>query len=138
MDVIIELILCWIFGLLEGLGEALFQLVIELLAEGVQRIVSATYQSRKPVNHALAFVGYIIYGALAGFISLLFVPHLFIKNETLRMANLLVTPVACGLMMVAIGIVRKRRGQALVGLDTFINGTAFALAMALVRYIWRG
>lgn len=51
-----------------------------------------------------------------------------------RLANLVLTPLAVGLCMSAMGAWRSKRGDALLRIDRFSYGYLFALTMALVRF----
>ncbi len=110
--------------LLQALGEALMELGFHSLAEPF----------RKPPNPWLAALGYAIFGALAGGLSLLvFSAHLTPAGLP-RLANLLLTPLAVGWCMSAMGAWRSKRGDALLRIDRFSYGYLFALTMALVRF----
>jgi hypothetical protein len=77
-----------------------------------------------------------LYGAAAGGVSLL-IPRMFTVPYWLRILNLIVTPVACGFIMAKLGQMRERRGEKTIRIDRFLYGYLFALAMAVVRFIWR-
>lgn len=118
--------------LFQFLGEMLIQLGGELLVEiGIHSMADTL---KKPRHPALSGIGFLLWGALAGGISLMVLPHSAITDPALRQANVLVTPLAVGTVMMLIGRQRARRGQPLVRLDRFGYAFAFALAMALVRY----
>ncbi len=61
-------------------------------------------------------------------------PSLMISSHPLRIVNLIVTPVLSGAAMAAIGQWRRRRDLSLIGLDRFVYGYLFAMAMAIVRF----
>jgi len=94
------------------------------------------FRKHKPGNPFLAGIGYVIFGAAAGFLSLL-LPKFFEAPLGLRILNLIVTPLVCGFMMAKLGQIRERRGDKTLRIDTFFYGFLFALAMAVVRFIWR-
>lgn len=110
--------------LLQALGEALMELGFHSLAEPF----------RKPPNPWLAALGYAIFGALAGGLSLLVFPAHLTPAGLPRLANLLLTPLAVGLCMSAMGAWRSKRGDILLRIDRFSYGYLFALTMALVRF----
>lgn len=110
--------------LLQALGEALMELGFHSLAEPF----------RKPPNPWLAALGYAIFGALAGGLSLLVFPSHLTPAGLPRLANLLLTPLAVGWCMSAMGAWRSKRGDALLRIDRFSYGYLFALTMALVRF----
>ena len=119
---------------LQFLGEILLQVIFEFLAEtGVHSLADTL---KRPKNAVLSTIGFILWGAMAGGISLFILPHSPISNPLLRKCNVLVTPLVAGIFMMMIGRQRDKRGQTLVRLDRFSYAFAFAFAMAIVRYCW--
>lgn len=117
--------------LLELLGELLIQIVVEFLVElGIHSIGE---RQRKPLDPWIAAIGYALFGATVGGLSLLVFPH-NLMPEAWRVANIVLTPLAAGLAMMAMGTWRARRGGTRLRIDRFGYGYLFALAMALVRY----
>lgn len=117
--------------ILELLGEFLIQIVVEFLVElGIHSIAEPL---RKPPNPWIAAIGYALFGAIIGGLSLQVVPHNLVP-EAWRIANIVLTPLAAGLAMMAMGRWRARRGDTRLRIDRFGYGYLFALAMALVRY----
>lgn len=117
--------------LIEIIGELLLQACIEFLGEIGLRSLAEPF--RKPPNPWLAALGYFIFGALAGGISLLVFPTHLVAEE-LRLANLVLTPIVVGLLMAALGAWRARHGQIILRIDRFSYGFLFALSLALVRF----
>ena len=116
-------------------GEFLLQVVVEVLAQiGLHCLYSLAEPFRKPPNPWFAAVGYTLFGAIAGGLSLLMFPAHLVKGKTLRMVNLVATPVAVGFVMSAVGLWRAKRGQTVLRIDRFFYGFAFALSLALVRF----
>lgn len=119
--------------LLQFCGEFFIQLIVELLTQlGLDALEMPAERRRKPV---LAALGFAILGAVAGALSLLVFPHSPIANLQLRQANLFVTPLAVGGIMMLIGRWKEARGHDVVRLDRFGYAFVFAFAMALARYI---
>jgi len=116
------------------LAELLLQALFEMLAELGFRSLADTL--KRPRNPVLSTVGFILWGTVAGGLSLWIFPASPIHNPLFRMVNLVVTPVCLGFAMMLIGQVRRRKGQDLVRLDQFGYAFVFAFSMALVRYIW--
>lgn len=113
-------------------GEIILQVVIEALAEAGLHALAEPF--RRPPNRWLAALGYLLLGAAAGGLSLLaFSAHL-VTTPGLRIANLIITPVAVGLLMCVLGAWRARRGAPLLRIDKFAYGYLFALSLALVRF----
>jgi hypothetical protein len=118
--------------LLEIVGEILLQGVIEALAELGLHALAEPF--RKPRNPWLAGMGYAVFGAMAGGLSLLVFPSHLVAGEMMRIVNLVLTPIAAGLLMCAMGAWRARRGDAVLRIDRFAYGYLFALALAVVRF----
>ena len=119
--------------LLEIFGEFAFQMILEALAEiGLHGVANT---NRRPPNPLMAAIGYAVLGAMAGGLSLLIFPHNFVPLPW-RITNMLVTPVASGWMMSALGAWRERRGQDRIRIDRFAYGYLFALGLGLVRYFY--
>ena len=136
MEIILEALIA-VFGyILQFIFEIFAQAIFEVLAELGIRCLAEPLQRNKPVVPFLAATGYLMYGTIAGAISLL-IPKMFVVSVALRNANLVVTPVACGFLMAWLGRFRRKRGDETIRLDTFMYGYLFALAMASVRYVWR-
>lgn len=115
-------------------GELFLQLLFEALVE--LGLHGAADTVKRPKNPVLSAVGFAIWGAIAGGISLLFFPTSHIHDPALRIANLVLTPVALGFAMMLVGRIRSKKGQSLVRLDQFGYAFTFAFAMALVRFMW--
>jgi multisubunit Na+/H+ antiporter MnhG subunit len=118
----------------ELLAELLLQIVFEVLAELGVHSVKETF--KRPPNPFVAAIGYAIFGALAGGISLFWHPTHFTKTLTARVAVLILVPLAAGAAMALLGAWRRRRDQSLIRLDRFAYGYLFALAMAATRFTW--
>ena len=118
--------------LLQLAGEILLQMLAEALAEiGLH---SPAEPFRKQRNPWLAAVGYAVFGATVGGISILLFPSNFVAGVTLRLVNLIVTPIAVGLLMSLMGMWRARRGEPVLRIDRFSYGFLFAFSLALIRY----
>ncbi len=115
----------------EAVGEFLLQAVLEGLVELGFHSLAEPF--RKSPNPWFAAVGYAIFGAVAGGISLFLFP-MHLVSVGLRLTNLLVTPIAVGLHMCVMGIWRLRHDQPILRIDRFAYGYLFALSLALIRF----
>lgn len=136
MEIIAEIILQIVWWIVQFLGELLLQAFGELIAELIGRSLKEPFRRPEPVHPWLAAIGYGIFGATVGAISLWLLPSLFISAQWLRIVNLIVTPLVSGLMMERLGAWREMKDQETIRLDTFVYGFVFALSMALVRFTW--
>jgi hypothetical protein len=122
--------------LFEILGEFLLQVLGEVLIEvGLQSLAEPF---RKTPNPWLAALGYTVFGAVAGGVSLLLFPTYLVPVTSWRVYNAALTPIATGLSMAAIGAWRAKRGQPVLRIDRFWYGYLFALALGLVRFWFAG
>ena len=119
---------------LQFLGEILLQLLFEFLAELGFRSLADIF--KKPKNGALSTIGFVLWGAIAGAISLWIFPRSPISDIDLRKLNIVVTPLLVGGIMMLIGRERSKRGQMVMRLDRFGYAFVFALSMAVIRYVW--
>lgn len=120
-------------AIFEILGEFLLQVVGEALVELGFQSLAEPFQ--KPSNPWLAAIGYALFGAILGGLSLLAFPNNLVP-EPWRLMNLIATPFVVGGLMVAMGAWRARRGQSVLRIDRFAYGYSFALALALVRFFF--
>jgi len=127
MEIIFEVIL-------QFFGELILQVILEILAELSLHRMKEVF--KRPPNPWLATIGYAIYGAIAGGLSLWWHPAHFTKSMGARIAVLVLVPIAAGAVMSLLGAWRRRRDQALIRLDRFAYGYVFAIAMAAIRFTW--
>lgn len=136
MEIIAELIFQVLGAILQFLGEILLQVIFEFIAELLGHSLKEPFRRPRPIHPWLAALGYLIFGAIAGAISLWVLPALFITSQPLRIANLVITPLVAGTLMAYTGTLRRRHSQETTRLDTFFYGFCFALSMAAVRFAW--
>lgn len=120
--------------ILQFLGELLVQILFQALAELGFYSLANTF--KKPRHPVLSTIGFFLWGAIAGGVSLWIAPASFIINLNLKQLNLIVTPVIIGGAMMFVGKLREKKGQQPVQLDHFGYAFVFAFGMALVRFIW--
>lgn len=129
MELIFEIILGAIWEIaLQVIGQALIEFGFYSLGEALQ--------TKKDRNPYITAIGYILWGAIMGGLSLLIFPNSFISKLEYRILNLLFTPIAAGCAMSVIGNRRRKKGQDLIKLDSFSYGALFAFSTALVRYFF--
>jgi hypothetical protein len=129
MEIIFELIFSF---LIEIIGEGLFQLLVEL---GV-RSLGSNLGISKPEKPILSLLGYILLATAGAFISIAIFKNHFIKNETLRIVNLIIAPIILGLMMKFRGKKLEHKNINTIRLDSFWYGYVFALTFALIRLLF--
>ncbi|MES2743581.1 MAG: hypothetical protein V4754_21885 [Pseudomonadota bacterium] len=116
----------------EVVGEFLLQVILEALFElGLHTLPEPL---RRPPNTWLAALGYLLFGAIAGAISLFIFRSHLIGHRPTQIVNLIVTPLMAGALMALMGYWRAQRGQNVLRIDRFAYGYLFALGLALVRF----
>lgn len=129
MEIIFEVI---VQILIEIFGQILF----ELLAEFGIRSTSNALGLQKPKNPLLAAIGYILLAGLGAAISLYVFPTHFVKRAELRVMNLILTPVAVGLIMGIRGKILLKKQKEPIRIDSFFYGFLFALTFAAIRFFF--
>ncbi|CAN5330685.1 hypothetical protein BH11PSE9_BH11PSE9_13580 [soil metagenome] len=119
--------------LIEVFGEFILQCFAEVLVEFGLHWVAEPFR-RRP-SPWIAALGYALFGAILGGLSLLVFPSNF-ATRPWRLLNLIVTPLAVGGAMATLGAWRARRAEDLWRIDRFGFGYVFALSLALVRYVY--
>lgn len=130
MEGIVEALLVCLLELAGPLLEFLLSFAFEILAELGVRMWKAPVRPAHPV---VAGIGYALVGGGLGGLSAVVVPSLVLQHPALAIAHFVLSPLAAGLLMAGIGALRRRRGEALVRLDSFAYGWLFAAAFASVR-----
>jgi len=118
-------------AILEVIGEFLLQVLLEILADLGFHILAEPF--RKTPNPVIAALGYLLLGAIAGYLSVWLVSSHFTPSSW-RIANLVFTPLAVGAFMLLLGSWRSKQGFAVLRIERFAYGYLFALGVALVRF----
>lgn len=157
IEVLFEFLLEILLALLQMVGELLLGLLGEVLVHGLQRVgawfgwsgmlrpESRTAASKGANTPAVPVrrwfvapwwpvLGHAAAGMLVGVASLLWLPHLLVRTEWLRVLNVLVTPLAAGALMGLWGGWRRRHGLPVLRVDAFATAYVFAFCMAAVRF----
>ena len=84
----------------------------------------------------LATVGYLVLGTTAGGVSLLLFPHPLVHPSRMHGISLLISPVITGALMSIVGYAYRRSGKQPAQIESFGYGFAFALGMAVIRFLF--
>ena len=131
-------------AILGAIAELLFEVFLEFIAAAVLEMVTGALLTlftglaeAVKEGRLLAGIMYALLGALAGTLSLLFLPHPLIGHPTrFHGINLLVSPLITGFVLSALGGILSRLGKRVTPIATFRYGFAFALGMALIRFFF--
>src|SRR5689334_12529076 len=91
--------------IVQFLWELLLQIIFEILAEFGVHCAKEVFEGRP--NPWFAAIGYVMLGAIAGVISVVAVPAMFISGRGFQIASLVVTPILAGAAMTLIGAWRR-------------------------------
>ena len=122
--------------LLWFLLECLVQVAAEILLELGLIPLRESARVHRRHHPVLAFIGFLMLGALAGFLSLFVYRRPVIPGERGRLLELLLAPIVVGLVMRLLGHWRQRRGKLPGPLESFWHAWGFALAFGLLRFLW--
>jgi hypothetical protein len=134
-----------IAAILGAIAEFLLEAFLELIAAAVLDLASrallglfTSLTEAVKVNRVLTGFMYALLGALAGALSLLVLPHPLIHREPpirFHGISLLISPIIAGLVLSSVGGVMRRWRKEVTPIETFGYGFAFALGMALIRFV---
>lgn len=136
MEIILEFVIQAFGWLFQIVGELLVQLVGQFFGDLIGHKLQRSLRRSEPVQPWVSAIGYLIFGATTGAISLLFLPDAFIKIEWLRVLNLVATPLVAGFVMAWVGSWRRHRNKTVIRLESFSYGLSFAFAMTFVRHVY--
>jgi hypothetical protein len=126
--------------LLEIVVQVFFEFILgligEVAVEAISHGASRTGWIRKTANALLPALLYLGLGLIVGWLSTLIFPASFIRSSTLHGISLLINPTLCGLAMAGIGWIRRKKGTAVIRLDSFAYGFVFAFGMSLIRLLF--
>ena len=124
-----------LFAFLEIFGDALIQIVLEFLLNGLASIRRALPDTENKYPRLQA-VGWFVVGAGVGGLSLAVYSKPLFHRGRLPGVSLLLSPLLTGLVMEQLGRFRAARGKSAQPLSNFHNGAAFAFGFALVRFLF--
>jgi hypothetical protein len=131
-----ELLFQIILTLAEIFFEALLELGGEALLDVLSRVGADVFKSAEPPHPVLSCLIWGFLGAVAGGTSLAIFPRPLFHRSKFHGISLIVSPIAAGTAMSALGAMLRRRGKQVVQIESFPYAFAFALCMALVRFAW--
>jgi hypothetical protein len=125
----------------EFFGELILQLGFEWLSLGTRAGLAKVSGKSRPRLGDSTFVREatwsIVTGGIAGAITLALFPRLLIVSHTLQMLNVLLAPVAAGLLVERVRSLREGRGfQGEFHFPVFGYAALFGLTFAITRYLF--
>ncbi len=130
-----EIFGAFLLAVSEIVGDVLFELIGEGIFSLIARGFYALGMSPRTLNRAMSAFMYLLFGAMAGCISILIFPHPLVRPSRFHGISLLISPLLAGSAMSLVGSSLRRKGKRTTQIETFGYGFAFAFAMALVRLI---
>ena len=120
--------------IIELVGEIMFSGAGEALVEGLARLMGASFGRTDRQHPVLAGIGLLMMGAAVGGLSAWAWPYQVVGNAPVAGISLIVSPLANGLALEAIGRWRDRHAKPRTYLSTFWGAATFAFAVAAVRF----
>lgn len=135
-----DLLLAILSGFAEFLGDAVLEIVFEILvgaaSRGVGRARVGAPGTRTRTGPVLSAILFFLLGTSIGALSVIALPHPLFHRSKVHGLSLLVSPILTGLVMSQIGRSVRRRGRNPVRIESFTYGFTFALGMALIRFFF--
>ena len=120
--------------------ELILQFLIEFLIIVVPDLglacLAHTFKRPPLRNPVIAAMGYGVLGVIIGGISLLIFPASFAQSSDVRLAILILAPIAAGFLMAFLRVYREKRGKPVSRIESFIFGAIIALGISSVRYVY--
>ncbi len=128
MAILVEIVVWLVVELLlQLLGEVLIALGVESFAQSLGR--------REKPHWALAGVGCLLIGAIAGLVVTVIYPHHVSPSVGLPYVALVILPGLVGLGAFLLGRRAEAAGRRRPALATFWGGVLFAVGMSVVRFL---
>jgi hypothetical protein len=124
-----------VLGILSVIAETLLEILGEAVIALFARAVGEVFAKSRAVNPFLAALGYFLLGSLTGVVSVFLIPHPLVHRSKVHGLSMLVSPLVTGLVMSQVGVAIRRRGKQAAQIESFGYGFAFALGMALIRFL---
>ena len=127
-----------LIALVKFIGEVLLQIAGDVLAELGWNALREIFRPSHPPRRGLVLVGYSMIGAALGALSLLVFPKHFAAGMPLRLATLLLAPIASALAVAPVPPLLHRSSEPVDIWRRFWNAYAFSLTFALIRFAYAG
>jgi len=134
MEFLAELLI----ALVQFICEVLLQIAADALAELGWNALREVFRPSRPSVRGLVLVGYSIIGVALGALSLLVFPKHFAGSMPLRLATLVLAPIASALVVAPVLPLFDRTAEPEDIRRRFWNAYAFSLTFALIRFAYAG
>lgn len=119
---------------LEIAGEA----ILDLVVRGIGALLGALFRGawfelENPIAVSSVYLGL---GAVAGGLSLFLFPHRIMRPSRIHGVSLVIGPLLAGAAMRGVGSLLRRYDKRTTQIETFWCAFAFALGMAVVRFLF--
>ena len=128
-----ELLIQILLMFLEVFFEAFLELAGEALLDLFSRVAADVFKTEEPPHPLFSCLVWAGLGAALGAASLAILPHPLFHRSRFHGISLLISPIAAGSAMSAIGSMLRKHGKKVVQIESFPYAFSFALGMALVR-----
>lgn len=131
-----DILLDLLFIVAETILEAFLEIVGEAVIALISRSIGEVFVDSRGIHPILATIGYVFLGLVSGILSVFFFPHPLVHQSRIHGISVVISPIVTGLVMSQVGSALRRQGQKAVQIESFGYGFAFALGMALVRFVF--
>ncbi|PJZ47455.1 hypothetical protein [Leptospira saintgironsiae] len=123
---------------MELIFEIIWVIVVEVfgkyVTDSITKDAMVILKRSKFMESFFSVIGYIIFGSIVGYVSMLVFPNFLLKNHSLQIANLVFIPIISALIICFVGNWRKKLPLFKIEFEIFISAYVFAFAVSLIRY----
>ncbi len=123
---------------MEIIFEIIFEVIVEVLGKYLTDYIAgpvwSSLKRSKLFEYFTTAIGYIIFGSIIGYISMLVFPKIFLKNSSLQLANLLFVPILVAFIVCIFGNWRNKIVLLKIKFEAFSFAYLFAFTVSFIRY----
>lgn len=123
-------------AIFECLVEALIEFGMGLAAGAISRAMRRMFVGTRRIGALQSSIIFALAGIGAGFLSVWIFPHPLVPPSRFHGASLIISPLVTGAFMAYLGRGIRRSGRQSVAIESFRYGFVFALAIAVVRFLF--
>ncbi|QNI33694.1 hypothetical protein H7849_07145 [Alloacidobacterium dinghuense] len=131
-----DLLVSLIYVIAEALLEALLEIIGEAVIAWISRAVGNLFAPLLKSNRFITTLCFALLGVAAGISSIAVFPHRLVAPSKFHGISLLLSPLITGFVMSQVGRAVRSRGQEAAAIESFGYGFVFALAMAIIRFVF--
>jgi hypothetical protein len=122
--------------ILEAIAEAFLAIAGEFLISLLARVFKGLLKAILELGPLATAVCVLLLGTASGACSVILFPHPLVHPTKMHGVSLIISPILAGFVMSQFGRLLRNRGARTIQIESFVYGFAFALATAVVRFVF--